>query len=67
MQVMYRPYRRASTVYRYSLSVFDNAHIDTFDAFANKLLSNVHLKYFCVFIHIDVIENSLDLSCRVCM
>jgi hypothetical protein len=66
MQVTYRPYKRACTFYRSSLSVFDNAHIVTFDAFANKLLSTVHLRYFSAYIHIDVIVKSLELSEYAC-
>jgi hypothetical protein len=58
MQVTYRPYKRACTFYLSSL--FDNAHIVNFDAFANKLLSTVHLRYFSAYIHIDVIVKSLE-------
>jgi hypothetical protein len=33
-----------------------------FDAFANKLLSTVHLKYFSAHIHTDVVVKSSQLS-----
>jgi hypothetical protein len=33
-----------------------------FDAFANKLLSAVRLKYFGAYVHIDVVVKSLKLS-----
>jgi hypothetical protein len=57
MQVTYRPYKRASSFYLSLL--FDDAHIVIFDAFANKLLSTAHLKYFSAYIHIDVVVKSL--------
>jgi hypothetical protein len=33
-----------------------------FDAFANKLLSTVRLKYFSAYVHIDVVVKSSELS-----
>jgi hypothetical protein len=33
-----------------------------FDAFANKLLSTVRLKYFSTYVHIDVVVKSSELS-----
>jgi hypothetical protein len=33
-----------------------------FDAFANKLLSTVRLKYFNAYVHIDVVVKSSELS-----
>jgi membrane-bound acyltransferase YfiQ involved in biofilm formation len=62
MQLTYRPYKRACTFYRSSLSVLNNAHIVTFVAFANKLLSAVYLRYFIAYIHVDVIVKSSELS-----
>jgi hypothetical protein len=62
MQITYHPYKRACIFYRLSLLVFDNSHIFTFDAFVNKLLSTVHLRYFIVYIHINVIVKSLEWS-----
>jgi hypothetical protein len=35
-----------------------------FDAFANKLLSTVHLKYFNAYVQIDVVVKSSELSSR---
>jgi hypothetical protein len=60
MQVTYRPYKRASSFYLSLL--FDDAYIVIFDAFANKLLSTAHLKYFSAYIHIDVVVKSSQLS-----
>jgi hypothetical protein len=33
-----------------------------FDAFANKLLSTVRLKYISAYVHIDVVVKSSELS-----
>jgi hypothetical protein len=33
-----------------------------FDAFANKLLSTVRLKYFSAYVHIDVVMKSSEFS-----
>jgi hypothetical protein len=43
------PYKRACTFYRFSISVLDNAHIITFVAFANKLLSVGYPIYFIAY------------------
>jgi hypothetical protein len=37
-----------------------------FDAFANKLLSTVRLKYFNAYVHIDVVVKSSGLSALSC-
>jgi hypothetical protein len=63
MQVTYRPHKRACRPTFYFSSLFDNAHnVLHFDAFANKLLSNVRLKCFSAYVHIDVVVKSSELS-----
>jgi hypothetical protein len=63
MQVTCGLYKRACTFHISSL--FNNAHNVNFDAYANKLLSTVHLRYLSSYIHIIFIVKSLKY--RVCM
>jgi hypothetical protein len=62
MQVTYRPYKRACRPTFYLYSLFDNARMLHFDAFANKLLSTARLKYFSAYVQIDVVVKSSELS-----
>jgi hypothetical protein len=56
MQVTHRPYPLIAASSRFCLSLlFDDAHIVMLDAFANKLLPIAHLKYFSVYIQINVV------------
>lgn len=64
---MYRLYKLACTLYRSSLWVFDKLYNITFDAFANKALSTIYLRYFNAhIIHIDVIFDIVKSRKNAC-